>query len=456
MRVRRPGVVPLACALLLPICVLASQARAEGSSSGAGVNALSPTKGPEVQERVFGTWAGWRTRLHDWGLDVELSYLGETAWNAAGGKRQGVDYAGQEEAKLALDWGKIAGLRGFSTHVDFVNRNGRSTSADYVGDDLLAAQEIFGGGGDVLAHLAFLYAEQKLSGGALDLKAGRLPVLLDFGYLPDSCDFMALGICATRPLSANVGWTPFPFATWGSNVRAQAGGAVSLAVGAYEVNPRRGEPSGFSWSLRGATGALLPAEVDWQPKLGASGLPGVFKLGGYLDTSQLPEWGTATEGAPPSAATLPARHSAQTGFYVLAQQMVRRTGPLPGEGLTVLAGFVRNSPGTSLFQRFAFVGLLDKGLVPGRPDDRAGLSFVHARVSTDLSATQMLQAQLGAPLSNSAPGVQMDEMLVEANYDVAAYRGVEVMPDLQYVICPIGTSRYPNALVLGLQVKARF
>lgn len=435
-------------ALMLPC----RATRAAGPQTASGVTALSPAQGP----RVFDDWGGWRERLHDLGIDVELSYLGETAWNAAGGKRQGVDYAGQEEAKFGFDWGKIAGLHGFSTHIDFINRNGRNASADYVGDNLLHAQEIFGGGGDVAVHLAFFYAEQKFAGGKADVKAGRMAVISDFGYLPDSCDFMALAICATRPLTANVGWTPFPFATWGGNFRVQTADAVSVAAGAYEVNPRKGGRSGFQWSLDGATGAMLPAEIDWKPKLGAAGLPGEYKAGAYIDTSHLPEWDTALDGSPLPATTLPARRSQRTGFYLLAQQMVWRTGSQPGEGLSVLAGYVHNSPETSLFEHFAFIGLLDKGLIPARPDDRAGLSFVHARVSNDLTAAQTLQAELGEPLSNDAPGVQTDEMLVEANYDVSAYPGLEVMPDLQWVIRPSGASRYPDALVLGLQVRARF
>lgn len=95
-------------------------------------------------------------------------------------------------------------------------------------------------------------------------------------------------------------------------------------------------------------------------------------------------------------------------------------------------------------------------MLPSRPDDRAGLSFVYARVSPLLTDVQDLEESLDEPLSNAAPGVQTNEELVELNYNIAAFRGVDLMPDLQWVIHPSGSTRYPDALVLGLQIAVRF
>lgn len=430
--------------LILGLCIAA--ARAADAQISPSVKALAASPSPQKAKHLLGDWSGARKRLESLGIAIELKYLSETAWNIAGGKRIGADYAGEEEATFGVDLGKLAGLQGLSLHIDLLNRNGRNASADYIGDHLLHAQEIYGAGGDVLVHLSYAYLEQKLSGGSYDLKAGRMPVIIAFGSLPDACDFMALGICATRPLTANLGFTAYPYATWGANLAVKLAAPLSLKLGIYEVNPRRGEPSGFYWSFNGTRGAMLPVELDWKTKLGAASLPGLYKLGGYFDTANFRNW--PLNGLP--------QESQRTGFYFLAQQMVWRTGAQPGEGLTVLAGYVHNRPDNALFQHFAFIGLLDKGLVPGRPDDRAGLAFVHARVSADLSDAQALQSALGLPLSNGAPGVQSTEMLLEANYDIAAWRGVGIMPDLQWVIHPDGLAHRHNALVLGLQVSVIF
>lgn len=442
----------IAAAILLASGLCAAPAHATESQRGGSVKALSPHK----NKHLLGNWGGARQRLQHLGISINLKYLSETAWNVAGGKRIGADYAGEEEAKFGFDLGKLAGLHGMSLHIDLVNRNGRNASTDYVGDQLLQAQEIYGAGGDVLIHLAYAYLEQKLDGGTYDVKAGRIAVLHDFGALPDACDFMALGVCATQPLITNLGFTSYPRATWGANVTMKATRHISLKLGIYEVNPRRGEPSGFYWSFNGTKGAMLPFELDWKTKLGAAGLPGVYKIGGYFDTAHFAEWDTAVNGAPLPLSGLPAKQDQRTGFYLLAQQMVWRTGSKPGQGMTVLAGYVHNRPDNSLFQSFTFIALLDKGLIPGRPNDRAGLSFIHARVSGDLTDAEQLQSALGLPLTNGAPGVQRTEMLVEADYNIAAYPGVGIMPDIQWVIHPDGSTYYPNALVLGLQMKVVF
>jgi len=130
----------------------------------------------------------------------------------------GGTYAGQENLSLDLDWEKIAGIDGFSTHFDFVSRRGSgNVSRNHVGDVLFQAQEIYGSRSVVqaYAHLAYFYFQQQLFDGSVDLKAGRLPVRNDFGTLPGACyDFMSLSICANRASTADLAWTVFPVANW--------------------------------------------------------------------------------------------------------------------------------------------------------------------------------------------------------------------------------------------------
>jgi len=144
----------------------------------------SPSSGQ--QSFVFGDWGDPRTWLSNQGIDLGLGYLSENAWDIAGGKSRGGTYAGQENLSLDLNWEKIANLNGFSTHVDFVSRQGSNVSSKYVGDVLFQAQEIYGSAAVERAyiHLAYFYLEQQLFNGNVDLKAGRIPVRNDFGTLP--------------------------------------------------------------------------------------------------------------------------------------------------------------------------------------------------------------------------------------------------------------------------------
>lgn len=174
-------------------------------------SSLQSFPGTGQQSYVFGDWGGLRSWLSNQGIDLGLSYLSEPAWDVAGGMARGGTYAGQENLSLNLNWEKIANINGSSTHIDFVSRLGSSNvSSKYVGDVLFQAQEIYGSPSVVQAvtHLAYLYGEQQLFNGNVDLKAGRIPVRNDFGTLPGTCfDFMSLSICANPSSTSNLSWT---------------------------------------------------------------------------------------------------------------------------------------------------------------------------------------------------------------------------------------------------------
>jgi porin len=372
----------------------------------------------------------------------------------------GGTYAGQQNLSVDLDWEKIANINGFSTHIDFVSRLGSSNvSSQYVGDVLFQAQEIYGSPSVVQAftHLAYFYLQQQLFDGNVDLKAGRLAVRNDFGTLPGACyDFMSLSICANRASTADLAWTVFPVANWGGVAQVQISHPLSFKIGGYEVNPNDGGEYGFAWGLNGAAGVLIPAELDWSVELGPQQLPGIYKIGGSYDTASLSNWYTATNGVPLPLTTAPPGQAHRGTFYVLGEQKIWQPDSYSGRGVTVLAGYEYNSPEVSLFEHFAFLGLVDVGPLSWRPADQFGFEVAYGRVSPFLTQVQQLQVELGMPLSNSAPGVQTNETILEANYHIKLHPGLYVMPDLQYIIRPSAANRYPNAWVAGFRISAVF
>ena len=76
------------------------------------------------------------------------------------------------------------------------------------------------------------------------------------------------------------------------------------------------------------------------------------------------------------------------------------------------------------------------------------------RVSPLLSERQQLQFGLGLPLTNGALGAEADEIILEANYHIKLYRGLCLMPDLQYIIRPSVADTFPNAWVAGFRISA--
>lgn len=409
------------------------------------------------QASILGDLAGLRTWLDNRGIDLGLGYLSESAWNVSGGKALGGTYAGQENLSLDFDWEKIASLDGFYTHIDFVSRQGRNVSRKFAGDDLFQAQEIFGSEAVVRAfiHLAYFYSEQQLINGDVDIKVGRVAVRNDFGTLPGACfDFMSLSICANRSQTSNIAWTVFPLANWGGLAEFKISHTLTFKVGTYEVNPNDGGAYGFRWGLEGASGILVPAELDWHVALGPDRLSGIYKIGGSYDTTSLPDWFMATDGLPLPLTSAPAAQTRRETFYVLGKQKISQAAVDPARGITVLAGYEYNTPQVSLFEHFAFLGLIDVGPLSWRPEDQLGFEIAYGRVSSDLTRVQRLQSELGLPLSNDAPGIQTNEVIVEVNYHIKSHAGFYVMPDLQYIVRPSGASTYPNAWVVGFRVSA--
>jgi porin len=115
---------------------------AQASENRQSSETTEQLRSAEQQTYVFGNWGGLRNWLSNHGVELDLSYLSESAWDVAGGKARGGTYAGQENLQLDVDWQKLVGLNGFSTHIDIVSRQGRNVSSQYVGDILFQAQQI--------------------------------------------------------------------------------------------------------------------------------------------------------------------------------------------------------------------------------------------------------------------------------------------------------------------------
>ncbi len=417
---------------------------------------------PFGTDHLFGDWAGARTWLADHGVDLGLNYFSETAAIVAGGQRRGIDYTSQIGLSIDLDGEKLFGLPGFAVHSVIVERNGRSASADFLHDDLDAVQQIFGGGGDVAAHLVYLYGEQSLDNGRLDLAAGRLPVGNSFATSPLYCDFMNVIFCGNpHPLPVYPGEPDWPAATWGGQARLLLVPTVYVMGGLFQVNPNFGGPSGWALFEHGSTGVSIPLEVGWTPSFGPNRLSGHYKFGFDEDTSTYPDLYVSTNGQPVTLSGMPGQsHSGRRMFYVMVDQMLARTGKGDTDGLIGFAGFVHADRDTSPLENQVFAGVVDTAAFIGRPQDRLGFAASWFQVSGALTATQRLEQILGQPLTGGGLGtplgVQSNEQELEAMYTATVYRGVTIMPDIQYIIHPGGTSRTRNALSLALQTSVTF
>jgi porin len=408
-----------------------------------------------VEEHLFGDWGGVRTSLADRGIYLSFDALTEFASNVSGGVKQGSTFASQVGFGADIDWQRLAGLTGFSTHLIIVNRSGSSDSALF-GDNLLPVQEIYGAGGNVALHLVSLYGQQKLFNDRLDIAAGRMNVENDFASSPLYCTFMNNVLCGDPKAlpGGDIGHSAYPDGVWALRVRVRPTPDTYAEVGVYEVSQGLyGDIFRSGWYFDGGldSGIYIPVEVAYEPQFGAAQLPGHYKIGfGYDTSGTYHDFSEALPGAPMTA------HTGNTQVWVLADQMLLRQGPGANDGLIGLAGFIANDPENSAYAQQYFAGLVDSNFWHARPQDTVGLLFTYNTVSGQLGKVQAEEEALGLPVSNNATGVQTHEMILEANYSIHLYRGLTFQPDFQYVIRPNAQSSLRNAVVFGFRAHVVF
>ena len=416
---------------------------------------VPPSAGPP---HLFGDWGGLRTDLGNYGISLNLDYTTESAGNVAGGLRQGVDYAHQIGLQLDVDWGTLAEIPGFSTHMVVVNRAGRNLSSDYIGDNVLQAQEIFGAGFDMAVHDVWFYGEQQLFDGRVDAVFGRIFPGMDFAASPLYCNFMTLTICGhPRALTAEQAFIDWPQNTWGGRVRVRPTAETYVMSGIYASQPfPGGGRSGFDWSINQITGAFYATELGWEPVFGRDGLSGHYRAGAGYDTSNFHNQFSDTNGNAFVLSGLPpATSHGRTQVWATFDQMLFRTGPGPNHGLTVLGAYAHDSPDNSLYQHFVWVGMLYSGFLKARPDDQIGLAFTYYQVSPSLTSTERLEQAFGLPPTYQF-GVQTHAMVLEANYSIPVHPGIQIQPEFEWFVRPGGVSTVPDAVVLGLKTHVLF
>ncbi|WP_147151138.1 carbohydrate porin [Neoasaia chiangmaiensis] len=389
-------------------------------------------------EHLLSDDALWRPWLADHGIRWSLSYKAEVLGNPSGGNRQGMDYASEEALQINIDWNKLAGIPDFWTHMLVVNRAGRNLMADNFGDSRLSLQEVYGAGGNVLAHLVWLYGESLLFNKKLGIDYGRLPVALEVAHSPIYCQFTT--ICSSpNALKREQAFTVWPKSNWGIAGRIRPVKDNILTFGAFASDAKYGGPSGWNWADNGNTGVLLPIEDMWQPYVGPHALVGHYKVGYAIDTTRYAPLGSF-------ASNPQARGKVRDTVWFLADQMIYRTGQNDLSGVVLFGGYVHNTGSRSVYRSQAFGGIDAGGIVPGRPFDRPGLVFAHYDFSQNLQQeAQTLQA-LHLPTGNLP---LMGENVFELKYGAAIVRGVRFQPEYQYIVHPAASKRLGNASVFG-------
>ncbi len=402
--------------------------------------------------RLLGDWNGRRVWLQDRGLDLQLGYTGEFAFNATGGVRQQAAYADQYLAGATFDLERLAGFKGMTFQVTVTARTGRNLSDDVSLGTLQQAQEIYGRGQTL--RLTQLWVNQRLFDGRFDWKVGRMTFDEDFASFP--CEFENLTFCGAAPGNLVPGYIyNWPVSQWATRLRYNIDGIGYVQAGAYDVNPQYASTNDTLLPVffNGSTGVLIPIELAWLPRL-AGGLPGSYKIGAWYDTSTVNDVVSDINGNPYALTGLrPRRQQGRAGGYIsIVQQLMSLAAWETRRGLSVFLNAVVASDRSSTTDNQVAAGLVYTGPFRSRPDDDVGFAVGMTRVNSRIGASQALANSLGLrPVA-----VQGAEFPFELHYTLRPVNGVVLRPSIQYVINPGGTGANPNALVFGFTTSINF
>lgn len=401
-------------------------------------------------DRLTGDWGGLRSDLRERGVDFQLGYVSETASNLRGGVKEGTRYTDQWAFGATLDLDKILGLNQAQFQMTITDRNGRNLSSDMQLGTLQQVQEVYGRG-QTWRVTQFWY-DQKYFDGLIDWKIGRLTVGEDFASF--SCEFMNLTFCGSQPGNI-VGdyWFNWPVSQWATRLKVALSGFGYAQLGVYEVNPSYLERA-HAFSLddpSGATGALIPLEIGWLPKLGKAQLAGSYKLGAWYNTSQGKDVFENDQGQPlVLAGGQPRGHDGHYGLYINFLQQVTQPSPAdPERGLSIFLNATFADRQTATVDGQISAGMIYTGLFESRPHDALGLAIGRTHVNDRVAQAQELQNDAGT----GPVGVQSSEYVGEIYYGIQATPWLTLRPNFQYIHHPGGIAENRDVVVLGLKLQ---
>lgn len=426
--------------------------------------------GTRAQDRTGATGQkDVRQQLADWGVQFNVTYIGETFANPVGGVRHGAIYTGRLDVGATIDLEKLVGWSGATFHANAFQIHGDGLSRSYVGNLMLVS------GVEALpaSRLYEFWVEQALLGGRLQIRVGQQPSDVEFidSKYDDLFANSALGWPGITGIILPSGGPSPPLAVPGIRVKAQLSDRITGYLAVFDGDaapPGPGDPQ-----LKNPHGTLfrvqdppwVVGQVRYKFELGAAALPGTIAAGawyhfGSFDHQYLDSGGRSL--ADPLSSGEPAQMRRNQGVFGVFEQLVARSplDPAKGAGL-----FIRTSVSPSdrnLIRFYLDGGIQVTGFSAARPDDKFGIAATYARISHDVRRyDQDLQLFTGI-----ATPIRDFEAIFEASYSFQVTPNVAVQPIVEYVMHPGGGSVDPNdptqtrrirdAIVLGLRTTTAF
>jgi porin len=419
---------------------------APGTTPG---NPPAPVTAPTsiwTQNYLTGNWGGFREQLKNDGISLTPVDTSEVFGNPSGGARQGAIVDGLLNVALDVDFDPLTkgAVKDLTFHTEAEYIYGNSLSQHDVGD--------FSNTSNIAAYntlrLDELWAQKLFWDKRLSLKVGNMAVDDEYFQSNSASLFISGTFGAFTFLANNVINAPvYPVASPGVRLQLLPTAQTYVMAGVYGLddtsNQATNNQNGLRFAMNGSSGMLIMTEAGFllNQVPNDKGLQGTYRIGSFVDTGNHTTFASQAASA---NGTGPLQDvGTNYGVYGVLDQQIY------SENSRVVSFFVRSGgapSNTNFVDYYIESGFNFTGFIPGRDNDVAGIAEARSHVSSDYSASQVLQGD--------SPSTA--ETVIEATYKVQLAPWWSLQPDVQYIITPSGVDGSHNATVLGLRSTVAF
>ena len=464
---RRAKYAPLPLAAGLLLAVTAGARADEEAKVVDGIQLPSVATSLPYNGDRYGT----RRKLADQGMTFGWILTSEVLSNVSGGLRRGTVFEGKLEGFVKADLEKLLGIRGLSFYANAFQIHGTGGIARNLVGSFNTISNI-----EALptTRLSELWFEQEFFGGMASFRIGQLAADTEFFVSDQSQFFMNSDWPAILKHDLPSGGPAYPLSTPGMRLKVEPSKQWTLLLALFNGDPAGPGPGDaeiknrYGINFRVQDPPFLIGEVQYRYNQGANdtGLAGIIRLGGWYHFGSFDSQRFDTAGlslANPLSSGIPARLRGDGGVYgIIDQQIYRPAGAGPDTGISVFSRISAAPSDRNLINFYLDGGIVFSGMVPNRPDDKFGATFIYSNIS---SAARALDRDMIRYTGQPYP-VRNFEMNLAFAYMAQIIPGWTVQGEVQYIMNPDGnvplpgaaspTTTIPNATVLAVRSVIRY
>lgn len=406
----------------------------------------------------FGTRA-WLARH---GVTFGFVHTTESLANVRGGINRTAVFGGKFEALFGIDFGRLAGWDGLTLFSNIFHLQGDGGPGRNLVGNLNTISNI-----EALptTRLSELWLQQTFLGNMASIRAGQLVVDTEFLFSQYFSFFLSSDWPTNPAVNIPSGGAAYPLSTPGIRLKVDPTPQTTFLLSVLNgdpAGPGLNDPElrnryGLNFRVNDPPFVISEFQYRYNQDASSTGLAGGIRFGGWHHFGTFDDLRFDTAGhslASPLSTGIARRLRGNHGIYaVIDQQLYRPPGGDVNSGVAMFSRAAYSPSDRSLNDFYLDAGIIFAGMLPSRPADIVGASFLYAHMSNRARGLDR-----DTRLFTGLPGPLRDyELSFEFTYGAAVAPGWTIYPTAQLIFHPGGNVPDPkssgepirNAVVIG-------